>query len=272
MKNAVDFTHAILTRFNVARPKLQDPIRLDPRWLAERFDLFERYCLPSMAAQTSRDFRWIVYFDTDTPSQFHDRIEACRAVFPFTAYFTPVIDAPGWPRSLRESLGDPTPWLLTTRFDNDDALAADYVGRLQAAVSDQPPQRGSFNFTHGLIREGRRVYALAHPSNAFGSWLEPWDDATRTAISIHHMKMAQHGPVSQIGGPAAWLQVVHGGNISNKVRGRRVNPAWVQDRFPPALMRGLEEPSRSEVLLDSLLLGPLRNGRDAALARFRRHA
>lgn len=272
MKNGVDFTHAIMTRFNVARPQLQDPIRLDPAWLARRFELFESYCLPSMAAQTSKDFTWIVYFDVDTPPQFRDRIEACREVFPFTAYITPVIDAPGWPRSLRETLTAPTPWIVTTRFDNDDALAADYVARLHAHLADHTPERGTLNFTNGLILEGRRVYALAHPTNAFGSWLEPWDEATRTAVSIHHMKMARYGPVWQVDGPPAWLQVVHGGNISNKVRGRRVAPAAVEGRFPAAVTDGIEAPSRRAILLDSLVLGPLRSGRDNALAWYRRRA
>ncbi len=272
MRNGTDYTHAILTRFNVARPKLQDPIRLDPAWLAERFELFERYCLPSIAAQTTRDFTWIVYFDEGTPAAFRDRIEACRAVFPFTAYFTPVIDAAGWPRSLIETIPARTPWIVTTRFDNDDALAMDYAARLHAHLEGHAPVRGSLNFTEGMILQEPRLYALTHPTNAFGSWLEPWDESTRTGVSIHHMKMREFGPVAQIGGPAAWLQVVHGGNISNKVRGRRVDPAAQRDRFPAALLAGAEAPSRAERLLDDLLLAPLRRGRDAAVARFRRHA
>jgi hypothetical protein len=270
MAAAPDFTHVIMTRFNLATPGRESDIRNRPGWLAGRFDLFERYCLPTLAAQTVQDFEWVIYFDEGTPAEFRERIERCRAVRPFTPYYTPLFPADGWPRSLRETLPAPRPWLLTTRLDNDDGLAVDFVARLHAAVRTAgAPERGSFNFTNGFIMEGPRLYALAHPSNAFGSWLEPWDDAMRTAPSIHHMHMAEHGPVTQIDGPGAWLQVVHGGNVSNRVRGRRVGLREAQGRFPPAPIAQLRPAGRAEMLLENLALAPLRANRDraASLAR-----
>lgn len=270
MQIGQDVTHAILTRFNVARPKRQDPIRLDPVWLARRFDLFERYCLPSVAAQTTRAFHWNVYFDEATPPAFRDRIEACRAVFPFTAVFTPVIDAAGWPASVAATIPDRTPWLVTTRFDNDDALAIDHVARLHAALAGAEARRGAFNFAAGFVLEDGRLYALEHPSNAFASWLEPWDAETRTAVSIHHMRLADYGPVTQIDGPGAWLQVVHGGNVSNKVRGWRTDPAAARGRFPDAVLGPLAPVSPLGRALENLAVTPLRAGRDAALALLRR--
>jgi hypothetical protein len=270
MRRGVDFTHVIMTRFNMPTPGRESQIRSRPGWLAGRFDLFERYCLPSIAAQTTRDFHWVVYLDEETPPEFRERIEACRAVFPFVPYFTGFFPAEGWPRSLRELLGQPTPWLLTTRFDSDDALAVDHVARLQAAVETAAPTaRTSFNLTHGVVIEDGRVYAHAHPSNAFASWLEPWDGSARTCMSINHMRMAEHGQVLQVGGPAAWLQVVHGGNVSNKVRGRRVGPEVVRDRFPPEVPGRLRASSATGIALENLLLTPLRTTRDTAVALLR---
>ena len=194
MRRGVDFTHVIMTRFNMPTPGRESQIRSRPGWLAGRFELFERYCLPSIAAQTTRDFHWVVYFDVETPPEFRARIEACRAVFPFVPYFTEFFPAEGWPRSLGELFGQPTPWLLTTRFDSDDALAVDHVARLRAAVeAAAPTARTSFNLTHGVVIEDGRVYAHAHPSNAFASWLEPGDGSARTCMSINHMRMAEHG-------------------------------------------------------------------------------
>ena len=276
MQVGVDFSHVIMTRFNVARPRRHDPMRLDPGWLAGRFDLFEKYCLPSVAAQTAAGFTWIIYFDEATPQPLRDRIEACRRVYPFVPYFAAAIDAAFWPRSLAETLVETgpgrTPWLLTTRFDNDDALATDHVARLQAAVSRQdPPVRGSLNFPRGFVLEGGRIYALTHLANAFASWLEPWTDKTRTAFAINHLKMARLAPVAQIDGGAAWLQVVHGGNVSNKVRGRRVGPDEAADRFPAAVLAGLRRSSRLEIALENLLLTPIRSARDATVSRVRGH-
>lgn len=259
------FHHVIMTRFNLATPGRESALRNRPGWLAERFDLFERYCLPSVAAQTERRFHWIVYFDADTPEPFRARIEACRAVQPFTPYFTPLFPAEGWPRSVRETLDAPAPWLLTTRLDNDDALAADFVARLRAAALEAPLRRGALNFTNGYIMAGGRLYAHSHPSNAFASWLEPWDEAMRTAPSIAHMEFAEHGPVRQIGGAAAWMQIVHGGNVSNKVRGRLTAPDAARGRFPDAAVKEAANPGLIERLVENGLKAPLRAVRDRVL-------
>jgi hypothetical protein len=271
MEAGKDFLHVVMTRFNMATPGAEKEIRLRPGWLEGRFELFERYCLPSMAAQTaSRDaFNWMVFFDEKTPQAFRDRIEACRTVFPFIAFFTPIFPAEGWPRAVRDTFGEtPAPWLLTTRFDSDDALSVDHVARLQAAVAARGRERASWNFSHGFVLGGERVYAHEHRSNAFASWFEPWEGA-RTCMSINHMKMAEHGPIHQIDGPAAWLQVVHGGNVSNKVRGRRVNASLARDQFPQAVLGPLKESSGAEIALENLMLTPLRTARDTVIAALR---
>lgn len=271
MKHGVDFTHVVMTRFNMPTPGRESQIRGRPGWLEGRFDLFEQYCLPSMAAQTTRDFHWIIYFDEETPQVFRDRIEAAREVFPFTAFYTGFFPGEGWPRSLVEVIPERTPWLLTTRFDSDDALAVDYVARMQAAVERASPAAAcSFNLTQGIVIEGGRVYAHEHHSNAFASWFEPWDEAARTAMSINHMQLAELGEIVQVAGPAGWLQVVHGGNVSNKVRGRRVAADIVRDRFPPEVPGELKPTSQAEIALENLVLTPLRSGRDALVSLLRR--
>ena len=271
-----DFTHVILTRFNLATPGRESTFRNQPGWLAGRFELFERYCLPTLAAQTSRDFRWIVYFDEGTPEPFRARIEACRRVAGFHPYFTPLFPGERWGLSAREVLAAEeraAPWLLTTRLDNDDGLAVDFVARVQAAAAGilqgaAGPRRTALNLTNGVVFDGRRAYALAHPSNAFSSLLEPWETA-RTVWEVSHMDLAEAGPVLQVGGPAAWLQVVHGGNVSNKIRGRRVPPAALAGRFPPSIDLGAPA-SRAAVAAETLLLSPLRAARDRAAGLVRR--
>jgi Putative rhamnosyl transferase len=278
-----DYTHVVMTRFNLPTPGKESRIRSRPGWLEGRGDLFERYCLPSIAAQTAnatetgtapRRFGWMVFFDVETPPAFRERIEGWREVFPFTAYFTPHFEAEGWPRSLRETFGGtpaqgPTPWLLTTRFDSDDALSQDHVARLQATLATRAPERASWNLTQGFVLADGRVYAHEHRSNAFASWLEPWDASARTCMSINHMKMAEHGPVHQIPGPAGWLQVVHGGNVSNKIRGRRVSGAVARGQFPDRVLGPLREDSAARIRFENTVLTPLRDARDAAIALLR---
>ena len=130
-----------MTRFNMPTPGRESQIRSRPGWLAGCFELFERYCLPSIAAQTARDFHWVVYFYVETLLEFLERIEAGRAVFPFVPYFTEFFPAEGGRARSASSSGGRRPGGSTTRFDSDDALAVDHAARLQAAVEAAAPRR-----------------------------------------------------------------------------------------------------------------------------------
>lgn len=79
-----NFSHFLITRFNLnlyERDKHAAPTRT-ARWLEHRFEVFERYCLPSVAAQTATDFRWLCLFDAATPEPDRRRIASYRAVCP----------------------------------------------------------------------------------------------------------------------------------------------------------------------------------------------
>lgn len=260
-------THVIQTRFNLATPGREDAIRNRPGWLEERFAMFEDICLPSIAAQTCKDFIWIIYFDKDTPQVFKDRIEGLRQIVPFIPYYTGLFAAEGWNRSIGEVVQARTPLLLTTRLDNDDALANDYIARAQS-VAQQNANRTPLciNFAHGFIRSGPAIYDVHHPSNAFFSRLCAWDDDMRTAMSILHMTIADHGAVVQVEQPGAWLQVVHGGNVSNKVRGRRVPTHRVDGLFAREPLAGLKSVATFQLGAENLLIGPLRDARDWLLS------
>ena len=75
-----NFSHFLITRFNLnlyERDKHAAPTRT-ARWLEHRFEVFERYCLPSVAAQTATDFRWLCLFDAATPEPYRRRVSPLR--------------------------------------------------------------------------------------------------------------------------------------------------------------------------------------------------
>jgi hypothetical protein len=260
----MNFRHIVMTRFNLATPGREAAIRNNPGWLDRRFDLFERYCLPTMAAQNCQDFEWIIYFDVGTPEPIRQRIEAARRVRKFHPYFTGLFHSDGWRNSAFELLGEERPErLLTTNLDNDDGLAVDFVSRLHAAAqartSDAP---AALNFTNGYVLNGPKLYAHDHRSNAFVNLLETLAENVRTAPAIPHMELDRYVEVVQLPGPGAWLQVVHGENVSNKIRGNRVGRAVAEERFPAGVISAVRDPSTAELLKDSLVTGPLRSGRD----------
>lgn len=265
--------HVLMTRFNLATPGREAAIRNQPGWLAERFALFERYCLPSVGAQTTRDFTWIVYFDKDTPQEFKDRIAALQRDVPFHAYYTGLFPTEGWPRSLSEVLGAMPPVVLTSRLDNDDALAVDFIERTAAAAATAPSApRSGIVVTQGFIRTDTAAYGISHPCNAFTSWLERTDSGqpVLTAMGINHMEAAEFGPLVQVPGPGGWLQVVHGNNVSNKVRGHRIRPRDLVGRFHPEALQGLSDGNNLAVIFENFAVSPLRELRDETITRLRR--
>ncbi|WP_447647058.1 glycosyltransferase [Nocardioides zeae] len=87
------------------------------------------------------------------------------------------------------------------------------------------------------------------PRNAFCSVHEPWEGAV-TCWTDWHNRLAHHMPVEVLGGHPGWLQVVHGHNVSNRVRGRLVDPARYAAVLPP--LDGLAPPGRGALLADGV--------------------
>ena len=262
---SVPLPHILMTRFNLATPGREASIRNKPDWLSTRFKLFEEFCLPSVAAQTVKNFTWIVYFDKDTPEAFKQRVAALQRDVPFEAYYTGLFPASGWPESLSAVLGALPDQVLTSRLDNDDALAYDYMERTaKAAQGLMADPRTGIVITNGFIRSTSRAYRINHTCNAFTSWLERTDlpAPPLTAMGISHIDAAQFGPLIQVPGEGGWLQVVHGGNVSNKVRGLRVPPELLAARFHAGALEGLEASSPVVIGVDNVVLNPLREGRD----------
>ncbi|MFR7649013.1 MAG: glycosyltransferase [Alistipes sp.] len=102
-----NYSHFIITRFNLnlyAQDKHDLPTRTD-RWLEHRFEVFERYCLPSVAAQTSGNFTWLCLFDAATPESCRRRIEGYKARCPqFEAVYYTAAQAANLTENLRTTI------------------------------------------------------------------------------------------------------------------------------------------------------------------------
>jgi hypothetical protein len=265
--------HTLISRFNLATPGREAGFRTRPGWLEERFALFERFCLPSVAAQTCQAFDWIVFFDDQTPDWARETAERLQAVRPFHALYTPLFDNQGWARAVRAVAGPSVParLLVTSNLDNDDALGFDYVERVQrAARTHFTGARFAVNVPDGYVLADCALYAHRHVQNAFTNLVEPDDAAFATTMTIRHMELSDHVPVVQAQGPAGWLQVVHGGNVSNRIRGRRIGGEEARRQFPANVLGEIAEPSVTARLVEALLAAPARALRDRAFALARR--
>jgi hypothetical protein len=246
--------HVILTRFNVPTPGRESLIRAQDGWLRDRIELFERYCLPSVAAQTEQHFEWIVYFDPESPQWFMDWLAGLGPDRPFHPIFRTSISRQEMLSDVRSVTSARARTLLTTNLDNDDGLAVDFVARLQSAVSGG--RREALYLSEGIILQGTETYLRTDRSNAFCSVAEPWD-APVMAWADWHNRLGRSMPVVQVGGGPGWLQVVHGRNVSNNVHGRLVQPDEYSAFFPTVLP-GLPRAPRRRLLVDTAVLRPLR--------------
>ncbi|MBZ4486909.1 glycosyltransferase [Microbacterium sp. cx-55] len=257
----VSVDHVLLTRFNLPTPGPESLVRARDGWLRERIDLFERYTIPSVDRQTVGGVPWIVYLDPQSPAWLLDRLRP----YVDRGLFTPLYrDAVTWvdvaadARALTGASGDV---LLTTNLDNDDALADDFVERLQRLARRH--RHAVIYLTSGLIAHGDDLYLRRDRRNAFCSVVESWE-SPGTAWNDWHTLLPRHYPAVTEAGAPAWLQVVHGGNVSNRIRGTRVDPAAYRARFAPALPA--VTPTRASLLADRCVGAPVRAARELVRA------
>lgn len=79
------FEHYLITRFNLPiffRLRNGNDVRgCDPKYLEERFRIFEEYCLPSVINQTCQNFKWIILFDNNTPLYLKTRASGWKKMY-----------------------------------------------------------------------------------------------------------------------------------------------------------------------------------------------
>ncbi|QLA17683.1 glycosyltransferase [Desulfolutivibrio sulfoxidireducens] len=231
------FSHFLITRFNVNIEPTDFLPRLGNAWLSLRFDLFQKFCFPFVSGQSRQQFSWLVLFDRQTPKRFAALIRSYER-YP---NFIPVVCGeyesilPRVIETMRRISPD-AEWLLTTRLDNDDALARNFMHTVQEAARDIlaqhqfPGNRCYMNLPNGLQYHKRALYAFTDPTNAFVSLLEP-AASPKTVFWVDHPAIHTKAPVFQIEAPPLWLQTVHGTNVYNYPRGSRLDDDGVLRDF-----------------------------------------
>jgi hypothetical protein len=276
LQSSQPFRHFVLTRFNIATPGKEARLRNQPDWLDHRFELFERYCLPSVRGQIGNplEFDWLILFDSETPVEYKRRISSLTEIFPFVPIYVGEVRDLDWWSIIRNIYSDLPPRILTTRLDNDDAIGSDFVTRTQVvAIDNFAAAPIGIVLENGLVRSRTSLYQIRHRRNAFASWLEAASDDSppHTAAGIPHMEAENFGRILIESGPPAWLQIVHDRNVSNKVRGWRVRNLSFFGNFDSTAFLGLSPVSRSQILLENLIVFPLRKVRDIAAQVLRRY-
>jgi hypothetical protein len=216
--------HFILTRFNVRVDYSKTRAGINPDWLNHRFQLFDQFCYPSVRSQSNQNFQWLVFFDSETPKTFQNRIKKYAQWQNFIPVyvdceFTNEINR----KAIVQHLKTHVDYLITTRLDNDDAISKNFVQLTQNNFQQQEFE--FLNFTSGYVWHNGKLYAFDYLHNPFMSLIEkihePSINGFKTIICGQHTELSSMGKIKQIKAKPTWLQVIHDKNVSNRIRGIR---------------------------------------------------
>ena len=226
------YDHYLLTRFNLPMG-FTPAVHLEPAWLERRFELFERYCLPSVAGQLDQDFIWLLLLDERTPPSFRSRMRKLAAA---CAQARPVYLRPS--DAVRQAVvetvvatvgrREPVAHLITSRMDNDDAIHKRYMQRLHELFDRQALQFVDFSHGYTYRLEDRTLRRYRHPSSPFVTLIEQCTSRPRTVFCAQHDAVSKVGPLLRLDTPPGWLQTIHDRNTSNTARGTPVRDDHAQ--------------------------------------------
>lgn len=225
------FQHFIITRFNL-RKKEWDTTRentkvLTDSWMENRLQLFEKYCYSSLKHQSNKNFKWLVFFDTNTEDKYRKEITRLAKDFPL---FEPLfIDGMGaFLAEIKNTIKSQVtqPYIITTRLDNDDSLHEDFINEVQQQFSQQDFQ--AIDFIDGLtlqvepeVKLGKR----SHVHNPFISLIEKLASAESAKDFETVWQRERHGEWSKvkqlksIRGKYLWMSIIHAENKANNYLG-----------------------------------------------------
>jgi len=214
------FQHIVETRFSLRVSFGSDTFSRE--WLEYRLGLFRRFCLPSVGSQSAEDFTWLVFCDESTDT---DTLEALSAHRQEVSQLRVAITGDTKPpRQIVRSMTLPeTDVLITTRLDSDDAISSRYLEAVQAYLPAFG--RGGLdellvNFPQGFRLElaSGSAYASRMYNTPFHSLFErPKRRPPTSVITGKHTTAHERHVTHQDESMPAWLQVLHGSNIHNKL-------------------------------------------------------
>lgn len=220
----MNFIHVITTRFNVptsvwtvtrggAKP-------LSEEWLKDRFEIFQKYCLPSFKNQSNKNFSWLVFFDVNTPENYKLEIEKIQKEFsPFQPMF--VRDFEEMHQKALEIIStffdDATQFLISTDLDNDDLLHRQFIETVQQKF--EPKHDFVIDLKRGIqltkTTENKAFinvfYMVANP---FVSLVED-KNSFGTVMKEEHLKYRNYKNYTSFDSEPRFIQYIHTNNLVN---------------------------------------------------------
>lgn len=218
------YMHYVLTRFNIRinyeyikNPKNSPLLKiLDEDYLEERFDIFEKYTLPSMKNQTNQNFKWLIFFHKRTPKKFLNRIKKLKKFYNFEDLY---FDDGEKFRLLdyRVKNKDYSDFHITTRIDNDDIIDEDYIKKIQDYANNNLHEC-FISFPHGLkfdLNFNKEVDFYSK-FNHFTSMISSED---KTILNFNHITINNQDieTICFETEKPMWTEIIHSSNVLNEI-------------------------------------------------------
>lgn len=241
------YVHFLITKFNLPRLWVTDKNGRSTQseaWLEQRVALFKKFCLPSIVAQTRKDFIWLLLFYDKTPDKYKKFNDELAAKYPFykPCYLNENESKdliPYLNKAIKKMVaGDEI--IITTRFDNDDSLAVDAMEELESFVEEEGCRVPYFiSFPKGIqyYPKYNISMVLEWEENHFLTYVEPFSERLMTVNCCNHTKVKEHHTLKLAGkDKEMWMEICHERNVSNDIHHFRwaINPlkhGYESDRF-----------------------------------------
>ncbi len=184
-------------------------------WMNHRKKLFEDWTYPSVMAQTSKNFKWIVMIDENTPEKWYKDYDFTPLLMNFSSY-NPCV------KYLKKNCK--SDWIITTRLDNDDWIAPTFIEEIQKCFFKYKTSKNKFLIdTWGVKfytprardsrRRGKTVEIPHFPGSHFISLCERTDDI-RMVRFMEHRQLPGKFPCKMIT-ENLYKEIIHDKNIAN---------------------------------------------------------
>lgn len=232
----MNYSHFIITLFNLRNFPKSNNHDYDNwvKWTKYRIELFKEYCLPSFINQSCKAFKWLIYFDTETPEEFNEFLKELSLFSFIDICYSKGIDdfTENYIQEVKKRTGKSTKWIITTRIDNDDCLHRDAIKIIQKSFVEK--HKFLISLASGFILNinDRTLSHYYFPMSPFLSLIEDPDKEIKGVYEKEHTKWDNlHLSVfKEIGleyfnkkarksrfilNRPLWIQTVHGENVSN---------------------------------------------------------
>ena len=208
--------HVLLTRFALRWPEghVRRKWEQRPGWVDYRMDLLRKYTVPSVQAQTFKDFDWWFLVDFNFPGFMNkttnelNRYGKCK--FMTDNWATKQV---GVGAAFSDYYKDE--WVCSTRLDSDDVIRNDFMERVHEEATEE---EAFISFRHGYMLKGDKIAPRQFTRNPFVSRVE-YADPFKSVFEVSHMEVhrQKYKPLKIIESPPGWIQVDHSDNVKNLV-------------------------------------------------------